>query len=153
MQYTQDAHWREITDTQHSSMLFFSLCTVHSLTCCARTTVTFELLMLLMDDNRKNTQTQLHSLISSMTTVLSIATCTTNLLHVSNTASFLGRTAQSNSHTLGLWVQVRFHWTVWQCVVDTWWDWVGEMWHKQLCVSEQKKSYTLTLSRVNYFFF
>lgn len=33
--------------------------------------------------------THLHSLISSMTTVLSIATCTTNLLHVSNTASFL----------------------------------------------------------------
>lgn len=39
-----------------------------------------------MNDKR---QTPLHSLISSMTTVLSIATCTTNLLHVSNTASFL----------------------------------------------------------------
>lgn len=42
--------------------------------------------------------TQLDSLISSMTTVLSIATCTTNLLHVSNTASFL-KTRQHNTVT------------------------------------------------------
>lgn len=40
-----------------------------------------------------------------MTTVLSIATCTTSLLHVSNTASFLRRTAHSNCHIFALWVQ------------------------------------------------
>lgn len=60
---------------------------------------------LLMNNNRNKTlkhkvKTQLHSLISSMTTVLSIATCTTNLLHVSNTASFLKARQHNETVTL-----------------------------------------------------
>lgn len=107
---------------------------------------------------KTNSQTQLHSLISSMTTVLSIATCTTNLLHVSNTASFLK--AHWDSHTfcvLPNWKDVTlngstppvcrilsFLFTVWQ------WDgWIhgGSGKERHLCIVLRHKNAIASVTR------